>query len=260
MIMERCMEHVNTTPKDSKPPSPLNSTQPQQSPSFDTAATALPKSPKPSRELIARPSTRARKRKQEADDEHSQKRSRRDSLWGSNPAAESKNEPLDNRRSGSKPASQLTEENLKMLERETSSKIGSTIASSSRKGKRRLSRQASFSDLISNTLSVPSQKSSDSNIFYRYHILKGAKMFIHPEPPPMEIRSQLDIIYKRKISDERKRQISNIAKRQSLGFMQNLRGAHHGDDLVELIHKAFRDMDSDGVLDCQRKAGTMLRL
>ena len=83
-------------------------------------------------------------------------------------------------------------------------------------------------------------------------------MFIHPEPPPKEIRSQLDIIYKRKISDKRKRQISDIAKKKSQGFINNLRGAHREDDLVELIYEAFRELCPDEVFDCSRKAGTVL--
>ena len=83
-------------------------------------------------------------------------------------------------------------------------------------------------------------------------------MFIHPEPPPKEIRSHLDVIYKRKISDDRKRQISDIAKKKSQAFMSNLRGAYREDDLVELIYEAFREMYPDEVFACPRKAGTIL--
>ena len=83
-------------------------------------------------------------------------------------------------------------------------------------------------------------------------------MFIHPEPPPKEIRSQLDVIYKRKISDKRKRQISDLAKKKSQDFINNLRGAHREDDLVELIYEAFRELYPDEVFDCPRKAGTVL--
>ena len=98
--------------------------------------------------------------------------------------------------------------------------MDSIITPSGRTRKRGLSRQANSSDLYPDIVSVPSQNSSASNSFYRYHILEGAKMFIHPEPPPEEIRSQLDIIYKRKISDTRERQISDIAKKISPGFHQ----------------------------------------
>lgn len=132
------------------------------------------------------------------------------------------------------------------------------ITPSGRTRKRGLSRQASSSDLNPDIVLVPSQKSSASNSFYRYHILEGAKIFIHPEPPPKEIRSQLDIIYKRKISDKKKRQISDIAKKKSQGFINNLRGAHREDDLVKLIYKAFRELYPDKVFDYPRKAGTVL--
>ena len=128
--------------------------------------------------------------------------------------------------------------------------------------KRALSRQASSSDLNPDTVSAPSQKSAASNSFYRYHILQGAKLFIRPEAPPKEIRSQLDIIYKREISDERKRQIFDIANKKSQAFINNLRGAHREDDFLELIYQAFREMypdEVDGqVFDCARKAGTVL--
>ncbi|MCJ1467474.1 hypothetical protein MMC07_006099 [Pseudocyphellaria aurata] len=79
-------------------------------------------------------------------------------------------------------------------------------------------------------------------------------MFLHPEPPRKEIRSQLDLIYKRKNSDQRTRQISDIAKKKSRDFITNLRGAHREDDLVELIHEAFRELYPYEVFDCPRKA------
>lgn len=252
------MKHFEATSEHSKPPSPLENTQPRQLRSFATAAAALQKSSTPSREMIARPLTRAQKRKYESEDEHPRKRSRGDLPSASRPAADPENERLDNRRRGSEPASQLTEENLKKLERETSSNMDSTVTPSGRTRKRGLSREASSSDLNSDIVSVPSQKSSASNSFYRYHILEGANIFIHPEPPPKEIRSQLDIIYNRKIPDERKRQISEIAKKKSQDFINNLRGTHREDDLVELIYEAFREMYPDEVFVCPRKAGTIL--
>ena len=103
-----------------------------------------------------------------------------------------------------------------------------------------------------------SQKSSASNSFYRYQVLEGAKIFIHPEPPSKEIRSQMNVITKRKISDKRKLEISGIAKKISQKFINNLRGAHREDDLIELLYEAFREMYPDEGFDCPRKAGTVL--
>lgn len=214
------MKHFKPTSKHSKPSSPLKDTQPRQLRSSATAATALQKSPTPSQELIARPSTRAQKRKHESEDEHSQKRSRRDLPSAPRPAADSENERLDDRRRGSEPASQLTEENLKKLKRETSNNMDSMITSSGRTRKRDLSWQASSSDLNPDMVSVPSQKSSASNSFYRYHILEGANIFIHPEPPSEKIRSQLDIIYKRRNFRYKKAPNLRYSKEEISGFHQ----------------------------------------
>lgn len=160
---------------------------------------------------------------------------------------------------------QLSEENLKKLqrglekfERETFNQMGSTVTTSDRGRKRAPSRQASLSDLIQDTASVRSQKSSLSNSFYRYHTLKYYKIYILPEPPPIGIQPQLNFIFKRESSKERRREISGIAKKISQKFMNNLRGAHREDDLVELIHEAFREISKDEVFDCPRKAGTVL--
>lgn len=149
-------------------------------------------------------------------------------------------------------------QNLKMLDRETSGNMDPVVTSSDRVRKRGTSRQASSSDLNQDAASVRSQKSSASNSFYRYQLLEGAKIFIHPEPPPKKIQSQLDVITKRKMSDIRKREISSIAKKISQKFINNLRGAHREDDLVELIYEAFREMYPDELFDCPRKAGTVL--
>ena len=195
--------------------------------------------------MNASPFTRAQRRKREAEDEHSQKRSRKDLPSASRPAAEFENECLDNGPQGSEPAAQLTKDNLKKLERETSSNTDSMTT------KRASSRQAS-------TSYVSSQRSSASNAFYRYHILENAGIVIHPGPSPEEVQSQLDIIYKRKICDERRRQISDIAKKKSQKFTRYLRGACGEDDMVELVHEAFREMYPDDVFYCPRKAGTVL--
>ena len=165
------------------------------------------------------------------------------------------------------PESQLSEENLKKLERDlgklergTPDEMDLGVAVSDRVRKRAPSRQASFSDLNQDTASLRSQKSSVSNSFYRYHILEQARIYIRPEPPPSDIQAQMDIIFEREIPEKRRREISGIAKETSQQFINNLRGAHREDDLVELVYEALRMMHKDGTFDFPRKAGIVLPL
>ncbi|MCJ1338860.1 hypothetical protein MMC09_004149 [Bachmanniomyces sp. S44760] len=124
--------------------------------------------------------------------------------------------------------------------------------------KRALSRQASLSDLNPDTASLRSQNSSISNSFYRYRILKQAKIYVCPEPPPTDIQAQMDIIFKREILEERRRRISSIAKGISQQFINKLRGSHREDDLVEIIYEALHLMHPDETFEFSRKAGIVL--
>lgn len=276
--------------KDRKPTSPPKNASPRQLRSSTTAGAysapseALKKPSETSQELIDRP-RKAQKRKHAAEDEHSQKQLRRDPPSASVPAAASqdlvgvwqtrgKNRPYDSedndsykRRRGSVPESQLSEENLKKLERDleklerqTFDEMDPGLTVLDRVRKRALSRQASFSDLNQDTASLRSQKSSVSNSIYRYHILDQARIYVHPEPPPMDIQAQMDVIFKREILEERRREISGIANQISQNFINNLRGAHREDDLVELVYDALRMMHKDGTFDFPRKAGIILPL
>lgn len=275
---------------DRKPTSPPKNASPRQLRSSTTAAAysapseALKKPSETSQELIDRP-WKAQKRKHAAEDEHSQKQLRRDPPSASVPAAASqdlvgvwqtrgKNRPYDSedndsykRRWGSVPESQLSEKNLKKLERDleklerqTFDEMDPGLTVVHRVRKRALSRQASFSDLNQDTASLRSQKSSVSNSIYRYHILDQARIYVHPEPPPMDIQAQMDVIFKREILEERRREISGIAKKISQNFINNLRGAHREDDLVELVYEALRMMQKDETFDFPRKAGIILPL
>lgn len=156
---------------------------------------------------------------------------------------------------GSVPESQLSEENLKKLERETLNEMDRSVAVSDRVRKRALSRQASFSELSQDTASQRSQKSSVSNSFYRYLVLDQAGLYIRPEPPPVNIQAQMDDIFNVEISEERRKEITSIAKKISQRFISKLRGAHRKDDLVELIYKALHMMHEDETFDFSRKAG-----
>lgn len=165
------------------------------------------------------------------------------------------------------PESQLSEENLKKLERDlkqlergTANEMDPGFTALGRVRKRASSRQASFSDLNQDTASQRSQKSSVSNSFYRYHILDQARIYVRPEPPPMDIQAQMNVIFEREVPEKRRREISGIAKKISQSFINNLRGAHREDDLVELVYEALRMMHKDETFDFPRKAGIVLPL
>jgi len=276
--------------KDRKPTSPPKNASPRQLRSSTTAAAnstpseAFQEPSETSQELIDRP-RKAQKRKHAAEDEHSQKRLRKDPPSASVPAAASqdlvgvwqtrgKKRPYDSedkhsykRRRGFVPESQLSEENLKKLEsdlekleRGTPDEMDPGVTVPDRVRKRAPSRQASFSDLNQDTASLRSQKSSVSNSFYRYHILDQARIYVRPEPPPMDIQAQMDVIFEREIPEKRRREISGIAKKTSQKFINNLRGAHREDDLVELVYEALRMMHKDETFDFPRKAGIVLPL
>ena len=276
--------------KDRKPTSPPKNASPRQLRSSTIAAAnstpseAFQKSSVTSQELIDRP-RKAQKRKHAAADEHPQKRPRKDPPSASVPAAASQdlisvcqirgNKRLYDsevkhsykRRRGSVPQFQLSKENLKKLERdlerlegETPNELEHGVTVLDRVRKRAPSRQASFSDLNQDTASLRSQKSFVSNSFYRYHILDQARIYVRPEPPPMDIQAQLDVIFERDIPEKRRREISGIAKKTSQNFIYNLRGAHREDDLVELVYEALRMMHNDETFDFPRKAGIVLPL
>ncbi|KAL8964926.1 MAG: hypothetical protein Q9197_006743 [Variospora fuerteventurae] len=276
--------------KDRKPTCPPKSASPRQLRSSTIAAANSPlseafqKPSETSQELIDRP-RKAQKRKHAAEDGRSQKRLRKDSPFASVPTAasqdlvgvwqtrgekrsyDSEDKHSYKRRRGSVPESQLSEENLKKLERDleklergTSDEMEPGVTIRDRVRKRAPSRQASFSDLNQDTASLRSQKSSVSNSFYRYHILDQARIYVRPEPPPMDIQAQMDVIFEREIPEKRRREISGIAKKISQRFINNLRGAHREDDLVELIYEALRMMHKDENFDFPRKAGIVLHL
>ena len=265
-----------------KPTSPPKNASPRRLRSSTTAAAKSAAFQKPSlnsQELIDRP-RKAQKRKHAAEDEHSQKRLRKDppsvlvpaaasqdlvGVWqtkGKKRRHESEDEHSYKRRRESVP-SQLSKENLKklerdleQLEREMPQEMDSVVIVPARGQKRGPSRQQSLSDLNQNTAaSQLTQKSSVSNSFYRYHILEEASIFIRPQPPPMDIQAQMDVIFSREISETRRREISDIANEISQRFIKKLRGASREDDLVEILYIALDMMYKDETFDFPRKTG-----
>ena len=273
--------------KHTFPPKNANSRQLRSSTTVATKHTspeAFQKASELSQNLTDRPQ-KAQKRQQVARDEQSQKRLRKappstpiSAAASQNPVGVSQTrgeeQPYDSedkrsckQRPGSVPESQLSKENLKKLEEEletlergTLSEMDPAVTIPDRGRKRAPSRQASSSDLYQDTASLPTQKPSVSNSFYRYNILARARIYVHPEPPPKDIQAQIDIIFKRAIPEQRRREISGKAETISQQFIANLRAARREDDLVEIVYKALDTMDRDMAFAFQRKTGIVLSL
>ncbi|KAI4261468.1 MAG: hypothetical protein L6R42_003331, partial [Xanthoria sp. 1 TBL-2021] len=160
------------------------------------------------------------------------------------------------------PSAPLSKANLKLLQQEVAAfeEMDNESASSSQARKRRApSRQTSNSDLVSGT-SGRTKEPTPSHSFYRYNILDHANVYIQSEPPSGTLQAQLDVIFKRKVTDDRKREISDIAKQKSPEFSKLLWGAHREDDLVELVQKALFAIHKDDTLKHPRKADWNLDL
>ncbi|KAL9032336.1 MAG: hypothetical protein Q9180_006560, partial [Flavoplaca navasiana] len=163
---------------------------------------------------------------------------------------ESEVQPLGEPRQSS--TAELSKANLKLLQQEVcaSEDMDSEITSSGRK--RAASRQTSSSDLQSGT-SGRSKEPTPSHNFYRYNILRRARIQIHSRPPPATLQPQLDLIFKREVTHKRKREARDMAKRESEKFCDNLEGASREDDLVEVAHEALFSIHGDSTLIHCRK-------
>ncbi|KAL8787506.1 MAG: hypothetical protein Q9213_002164 [Squamulea squamosa] len=156
----------------------------------------------------------------------------------------------------------LSKANLELLQQEvaTFEVMDNESTSSSQARKRRApSRQTSNSDLVSGT-SGRSKEPTPSHNFYRYNILRRAGIQIHSQPPPTTIQPQLDVIFKRAVTDERMQGIRDLAKAQSEIFCDGTGGASREDDLVEAAHTALFTMHKDRTLVHRRKADWNIEL
>ncbi|KAL8870585.1 MAG: hypothetical protein Q9174_003405 [Haloplaca sp. 1 TL-2023] len=156
----------------------------------------------------------------------------------------------------------LSKANLRLLQQEVAGleEMDNESTSSSQARKRRApSRQTSNSDLVSATSGL-TKESTPSQSVYRYKVLADADVYIRPEPPPETVQAQLDTIFERTVTDDKRREISNIAKQKSPHFSQLLRVACREDDLVELVHQLLLDMHVNGTLTHPRKADWNLDL
>lgn len=268
--------------RKSRKPTTRNNTQSRQAGSLAAAAAARATSP-PAHQLESDPRTGSQTRKQtnKEEDEHSPKRSRNGQRSTTAPALISQElvslsqTPANKRRRDGKDTlpnkrrrqsvtkSDLSEKNLKELQGQLkeSKEMDAIVKAADRARKRgAASQQPSSSELNleTATASVRSQKSASSLKFYRYHILQRARVHIHCEYPPSEIQALLDVIFTRKVPQERRRKISQIAKETAQKFSSKTRGAHREDDLIEALISAFDAMFPKDMFNCPRKAGMMV--
>ncbi|KAL9045375.1 MAG: hypothetical protein Q9206_007306 [Seirophora lacunosa] len=152
------------------------------------------------------------------------------------------------------PTTPLSKANLRQLqEGVVASEDMSSGVTSDRGRKRASSRQTSNSDLLSATSTTRSKEPTPSHNFYRYHILRRARIQIHSEPPPRIL--QLNAIFHREVTKETRSKITDTAEETSREFARLLEGAHREDDLVELVHKALFAIHREDSLSHPRKAG-----
>ncbi|KAL8959324.1 MAG: hypothetical protein Q9193_003798, partial [Seirophora villosa] len=153
------------------------------------------------------------------------------------------------------PTTPLSKANLRQLqEGVVASEDMSSGVTSDRGRKRASSRQTSNSDLLSATSTTRSKEPTPSHNFYRYHILRRARVQIHSGPPPRILQPQLNAVFHREVTKERRSQITDTAEETSREFARLLEGAHREDDLVELVHKALFAIHREDSLSHPRKA------
>jgi hypothetical protein len=153
------------------------------------------------------------------------------------------------------------EEHNRLTESATSNVMDSEVGTSERGGRKRpSSRPPSSADMNQETASVRSQTSSYTAARYRFSILRCARIFIRPGPPPEEIQSRINAVIHRKISEERKRQLSRFAENLCKDFIDIFSGASREDDCVEPIHRALSSMDGSRKFQFPRKAGIVFPL
>lgn len=106
--------------------------------------------------------------------------------------------------------------------------------------------QSTITEINQDTPSVPSQKSSGTIAQYRWADLSYTRISVRSGPLPEEIKPEVDAVIQRKVSHERKFELSCIAKRLCTEFIDVLNGSSREDGCVESIHKALSAMDKGG--------------
>ena len=159
----------------------------------------------------------------------------------------------------SEPGQPLTRANLKKFNKlvgsGTSDGMDPPASEKGARKRRSSSRQSSTADMDQETASVQSQRSSYTAAHYRWVNLSNVRIFIRPGSLPEEIRPRVNAVIQRRISEERKCELSHIAGNLCKDFLHVLNGASREDDCVEPIHRALSSMDSSGKFNFPRKAG-----
>lgn len=151
----------------------------------------------------------------------------------------------------------LSKENLNRHDRLTGSNDMTPSATNPVRGgrKKNQSHQSSTTETNQDTASVISQKSIGTIAQYRWVDLNHVRISVQSGPLPEEIKPRIDAVIQRKVSNERKVELSCIAERLCTEFIAVLSGASREDDCVEPIHQALSAMDKGGNFISPRKAG-----
>lgn len=112
---------------------------------------------------------------------------------------------------------------------------------------------STWSDLPQDSTTVTASSTSPAR--YRYDILNNAKIIVHHVTPPKDIQSQVNAIFNRRISKERRSEISSIAKGMCNEFIAITQANRREDDCVEVVITALETMDKEKVFAFVRKAG-----
>lgn len=159
------------------------------------------------------------------------------------------------------PGLKLSKRNLEKLQSQLdSTSVGMGNISTTRGGKRGEKRKravSTWSDLPQDSTTVTT--SSISPARYRYDILNHAKIFVHHVTPP-DIQLQVNAIFNRGISKQRRREISNIVKGMSNEFISIIQANGREDDCVEVVITALKALDKEKMFAFVRKAGIVLPL
>ncbi|KIW25812.1 uncharacterized protein PV07_08955 [Cladophialophora immunda] len=246
---------------------------------LQSSITATVQDPLPSPQaLIPRPVTRAQTRKLIAEAKSPQEPLRRDSSSPTIPARASgehidsshirkdlePNYPPDGHSNKQLrqyvPGLKLSRENLKKLQRQlhsASSEMSPVPAT--RGGKRGGKRGARLTRATLTQSELPRDSATETTTSisparYRQETLANVKIFVKNMVPPQDIRSQVDAIFNRGISKERRNEISKIAKRMSKHFEAVATSNRREDDYIEVVVSALMALDEEIVFDFVRKA------
>jgi hypothetical protein len=136
----------------------------------------------------------------------------------------------------------LTEENLGILQGGSASDMDSK--------KRKLSPLETNTDIVS----TGNQSLAD----YRFITLENAGIHIVPDLPPKEIQVAVDGILSRVLDDARRLKIADLAKKSSIGIVEEQLGPKREDHFRHLVNRTLEALDGDGTFCHDTEIGIVI--